>query len=545
MKIALGQINPIIGDFEGNIEKILEAAERSLSKGAHLVVFPELSVCGYPPMDLLDYDDFIERNISSLHRIADRLPPGMTAVVGYVDKNLTAPGKPLRNATAVVSEGNIIHTQYKTLLPTYDVFDEARYFEPATEWKVFEYQGHRFGIAVCEDIWREEESVPGTDYVSPVSKLAEQDMDMLIVPSASPFFVGKNDLRYAIASDIAGRHAIPVVYVNMAGGNDSIIFDGNSFIMTPEGLLEPASAFSEDLLIADPFEKSGRASIPVSDPPAETAKALAFGLAEYAGRCGFSRVHLGLSGGIDSAVTACVAVEAMGSDNVTAIAMPSRYSSEESLQDAEELAESLGIKLEVIPIEKIFSSTLESLETVFKGLPPNVTEENIQARARGMLLMAYSNKFNSLLLETGNKSELATGYCTLYGDMCGGLAPLGDLFKTEVYRLADYYNRNGTVIPGRIISKAPSAELRPDQKDEDSLPPYPLLDEILKDYLMDNLSMDELIEKGFDRHAVELVLGLVARSEYKRIQAPPVLKVSPRAFGSGRRMPVARFVYEV
>lgn len=545
MKVALGQINTIIGDFEGNAKKIIENADRAAAAGADLVVFPEMSVSGYPPMDLLDYKDFTDRNTLALETIAAGLPKGIAAVVGYVDKNTTGRGKPLRNAAAVVSGGRVVHTQHKTYLPTHDVFDEARYFEPADEWTVWEFRGRRVGIAICEDIWREDENLPGTDRISPAVKLAEQGAELLIVPSASPFHAGKIKIRHDIAADIASRHRIPVVYVNMVGGNDSIIFDGNSFVMTPTGPVSAAAAFAEDLVVLNPFAPMGGVSFSEQDPPAEYAAALAFGLAEYTRRCGFSRVHLGLSGGIDSAVTACIAAEALGPDRVTAVAMPSRYSSGESLEDARELAENLGVTLEVLPIEDVFASTLQTLEGLFRGCEADVTEENIQARIRGMLLMAYSNKFGSLLLETGNKSELATGYCTLYGDMCGGLAPIADLFKTEVYDLARYYNREGTAIPERIITKPPSAELRPDQKDEDSLPPYPVLDGILKLYLMDNLGLADIVSRGYERETVAGVLQLVARSEYKRIQAPPVLKVSPRAFGSGRRMPVARRIYEV
>lgn len=545
MKLALGQINTIIGDFEGNAEKIITTARTAADKGADLVVFPELCICGYPPMDLLDYDDFIARNISGLERIASRLPEGIATVLGYVDRNTSGPGKSLRDCVALVSGGSIIHRQNKTYLPTYDVFDEARYFQPADEWNIVEICGRRIGIAVCEDIWREEENRPGTGRVSPVMKLAEQGIDLLIVPSASPFYSGKNETRHEIVSDIVSRYGIAVAYCNMTGGNDSIIFDGNSFVMNPSGLVTAASAFREDLIFADPFTDSAGASFHAVDTRGELAQALSFGLAEYTGRCGFSRVHLGLSGGIDSAVCTCIAVDALGPDNVTVLAMPSRFSSKESMEDARELAGLLGIRLEVLPIEQIYASSLATLGDLFEGLESDVTEENIQARIRGMLLMAWSNKFHSLLLETGNKSELATGYCTLYGDMCGGIAPIGDLFKTEVYELARFYNRHRHIIPERILTKAPSAELRPGQRDEDSLPSYPVLDDILRHYLLENRTRAEIVEMGYEADTVVNVLGLVARSEYKRLQAPPVLKVSPRAFGNGRRIPVARFVYEV
>ncbi|MBN2049370.1 MAG: NAD+ synthase [Spirochaetales bacterium] len=545
MKLALGQINTVIGDFHGNTEKILLTSREARLRGADLVVFPELCICGYPPMDLLDYRDFIDHNMRSLRHIAEELPEGITAVVGHVSRNTTESGKPLRNAASVVSGGKVLHTQYKTFLPTYDVFDEARYFEPAEMYGTFSVQGVTVGIAVCEDIWREKETGEGSSGVSPVDRLVVQGAELLVVPSASPFYSGKTAIRRDIVADIVSRHRIPVAYINMAGGNDSIIFDGNSFLMTPLGGYGKAASFREDLLILDPFEALESEPLVPEDKAAEWATALAFGLSEYTRRCGFQRVHLGLSGGIDSAVVACIAVDALGPEAVTALAMPSRYSSRESLEDARELAGFLGIRLEILPIEGMFSAGLTTLSTLFAGLESDVTEENLQARIRGMLLMAFSNKFSSLLLETGNKSELATGYCTLYGDMCGGLAPIGDLFKTEVYALARFYNRFERRIPGRIITKPPSAELRPDQKDEDSLPPYEILDALLEEYLMKNTPAEDLEAQGFPVETIRQVLRLVARSEYKRLQAPPVLKVSPRAFGSGRRIPVARWIYEV
>ncbi|MFO7849926.1 MAG: NAD+ synthase [Spirochaetia bacterium] len=557
MKLAVGQINTVLGDFEGNARKILEYAEGAAKNDVDLIVFPEMSICGYPPMDLLDYERFVQENRRSLRRLQRELPGGLAAAVGYVDKTEGVLGKNLQNVVSIIRNGVILHTQAKTLLPTYDVFDEARYFEPASERRVYELDGVRLGIAVCEDLWWETEPVPGTRYsVDPVRELLDAGAGLILSPSASPFFRRKDEVRRSLLRGVGRSSGVPVVYANMVGGNDNLIFDGTSLISDGRGeIIAEGKCFEEDYFEADledaaaPAAGDTSAAGGLADPSAagfeELRRALVLGLADYVGKCGFTRVHLGLSGGIDSALVAVLAVQALGAENVRAFAMPSRYSSEASSGDAGALAENLGIKLDVLPIEPVFESSLSSLSPVLEGTDPDVTEENIQARIRGMMLMAYSNKYRSLVLTTGNKSELATGYCTLYGDMSGGLAVIGDLLKTEVYGLCRHINRESEIIPRSIMEKPPSAELRPDQKDEDSLPPYKTLDAILELYLLENLSAREIADRGFDEKMVSEILTLVGRNEYKRRQAPPVLKVSKRAFGTGRRMPVARRMYEV
>ncbi|MFP4268431.1 MAG: NAD+ synthase [Spirochaetaceae bacterium] len=565
MKVAVGQINTVLGDFEGNTRKILEYAGRAAENGVDLIVFPEMSICGYPPMDLLDYERFTQENRRSLRKLQRELPLGIAAAVGYVDKTEGVLGKNLQNVVSIIRNGVILHSQAKTLLPTYDVFDEARYFEPASERRVYELDGVRVGIAVCEDLWWETEPVPGTRYaVDPVRELLDAGAALILSPSASPFFRGKDEVRRSLLRGVGRSSGVPVVYVNMVGGNDNLIFDGRSLVSDGSGeVFAEGRPFEEDYFevqlegresvkgVSEPGSPSARSASTSSADATDTEgfeelrRALVLGLADYVGKCGFTRVHLGLSGGIDSALVAVLAVQALGEGKVHAFAMPSRYSSEASAGDAGALANNLGIEFDSIPIEPVFESTLGVLAPVLEGTEADVTEENIQARIRGMLMMAYSNKFRSLVLTTGNKSELATGYCTLYGDMAGGLAVIGDLLKTEVYGLCRHINRQREIIPRSIMEKPPSAELRPDQKDEDSLPPYETLDAILELYLLENLSAGEIADRGFDRNMVSEILTLVGRNEYKRRQAPPVLKVSKRAFGTGRRMPVARRIYEV
>lgn len=545
MKCAVGQINPTIGDFSGNREKILAAVGEAASQGASLVVFPEMSLCGYPPMDLLDHHAFVQENLKELRKLQKEVPPDIAVLVGYVDKNHSHLGKPLQNVVSVIHNGRVVHTQAKTLLPSYDVFDEARYFEPAGRREVFEFGGKKIGIAVCEDLWWEAEPAPGTRYpLDPVRDLLDAGAELIIAPSASPFFSGKIDLRRRILAGIGKGSGVPVVYANLVGGNDSLIFDGNSLITGSDGtLIFRGKPFEEEVAVIDIDARHGEVKLE-DDTYGEIYRALTLGIKDYLAKCGFSRVHLGLSGGVDSAVTAVLAAEAIGPEKVDLFALPSRYSSDESLKDAEALAGNLGIPLKTLSIEEIFSVSLDVLAPHFGGKEQGLAEENLQARIRGTLLMSYSNKWDSLLLTTGNKSELAVGYCTLYGDMCGSIAVIGDVLKTEVYELCRYINREREIIPRSIIDKPPSAELRPDQKDEDSLPPYELLDGILTAYLLQNKTREELVEEGHDACLVERILKLVARSEYKRRQAPPVLKVSPRAFGTGRRMPIARSVYE-
>lgn len=546
MKIAAVQINTKIGDFEANRQKILEYTEKALSLGADIAVFPELAVCGYPPLDLLDQSAFYEKNIESVRWLQKNIPCGIAAVIGHVASNSSHSGKPYYNCASVIKDKKIIHTQEKTLLPTYDVFDESRYFESASERKLFEYNGIKIGIAICEDLWFQSSVGKQERYqIDPVKELLDKGSEIIISPSASPFFAGKTKDRLDLLEKISGSGGVSVVYVNSIGGNDSIVFDGNSMITDEEGnLVIQGKSFEEDICLFDTGAEYP--SVPLKeDYYGDIEKALITGLKDYLSKCGFTRVHLGLSGGVDSAIVAVLAVKALGRDNVKVFALPSEFSSEGSVTDADKLADNLGIKLDMIKIKPLYDKYLESLAPFFQGLPFDVAEENLQARIRGTLMMGYSNKFNSLLLTTGNKSELSTGYCTLYGDMAGGLGVIGDLFKTDVYGLCRYINhRDGEIIPSEILDKAPSAELRPDQKDEDSLPSYDLLDKILTLYILENRSKEEIVKKGFDPDTVEFIIKLVARCEYKRIQAPLVLKMSQRAFGIGRRVPLARKIYE-
>ncbi len=547
MKIALAQINTTIGDFDGNREKIREYAVRARSLGAEMVVFPELSLCGYPPMDLLDHASFVEQNLRSLRRLQTELPADLATLVGYVDNSRVFGGRALENVVAVISGGTIAHRQAKRLLPTYDVFDESRYFEPAQSSEVFVYHGTSFGIAICEDIWWEAEPAPGVHYPrNPVRDLLDAGARVLLSPSASPFHRGKIGVRHSLVRGIGRNNSVPVVYVNMVGANDSLVFDGNSFVCDSDGaVIQRSPGFTEDLSIVDLSR-----TVPVGQPAydadelGEVQSALILGIRDYLAKSGFSRVHLGLSGGIDSAVVATLATLAAGPENVRVFLMPSQYSSEGSVTDSRTLCENLGITASTIPIKPVYESFMEQLADEFSGYPQNVAEENIQARIRGILVMAYSNKVGSLPLTTGNKSELAVGYATMYGDMAGSLAVIGDLFKTEVYELARYINRDREIIPAAILSKAPSAELRPDQTDQDSLPAYDVLDRILHRYLVQSRTYQEIVELGFDRSVVSEVLRMVGRAEYKRRQAPPVIRVSSRAFGTGRRMPIARHIYE-
>lgn len=546
MKIAIGQINTVIGDFTGNVDKILRVAAEAGEDLADLLVFPEMCVCGYPPMDLLDYGRFVQENQKALRRLQQQLPAGIAVAVGYVDQTRGTAGKPLQNTVSVIKDGRILHSQAKTLLPTYDVFDEARYFEPASRREIFCLDGVKIGIAICEDIWWESEPAPGTRYaVDPVKELLDQGARLIIVPSASPFFSGKPEIRLGLLQKIGRSSGVPAVYANMVGGNDNLIFDGCSMVTDSRGeLIKYGESFREDYLLVDIDTQHPAVELPRVDPYELLREALVLGIRDYTAKCGFGRVHLGLSGGIDSALVAVLAVQALGPDKVHTFALPSRYSSSASEEDARQLAENLGVGFEVVPVEHVFNAVLDTLQPVFGDREHDVAEENVQARIRGMLLMAYSNKFGSLVLTTGNKSELATGYCTLYGDMAGGLAVIGDLFKTQVYGLCRHINASEEIIPVNIINKPPSAELRPNQTDQDNLPEYEVLDGILSLYLLENKSAVEIAEAGYDAGTVHDVLTLVGRNEYKRRQAPPVLKVSTRAFGTGRRMPIARRIYE-
>lgn len=542
MKIALAQINPTVADIDGNRKLILRSYESATDNGAHLVVFPELSITGYPPMDLLENPALIDRNLAALEALAQTT--GETAaVVGYVDRDPEVPGM-LANCAAFLRDGKIIARQAKTLLPSYDVFDEVRYFTPARDYTVIEHAGRKLGLTVCEDIWRDISSddaryTEARSYdADPAGSLIEKGADIIINISASPFVRGKRRAREEMLSSIAEKHRVHLVYVNQVGGNDSLIFDGHSLLVAPDGTVTARTAgFTDDLLFADTSEE---VSVPTDfNDLEEIRRALQLGIRDYMTKTGFRKALVGLSGGIDSALTATLAVEALGAENVRGITMPSHYSSEGSVTDSEKLAENLGIRIDTIAIGELFDTFRASLSDIFEGYKEDIAEENIQARIRGTLLMAASNKFGSLLLTTGNKSEIATGYCTLYGDMAGGLAVIADLPKTLVFELSRHINKDGEKIPEATITKAPSAELRPDQKDQDSLPPYEVLDAIIDRYIEDRASMDEIIADGFDAEVVDWVLRTINRNEYKRRQAAPGLKVTSKAFGSGRRIPLA------
>ena len=539
MKIALAQINPTIGDFDGNVNKILAMAAQAGREGADLAVFPELAVMGYPPRDLVEVESFVEHGLRALDAVRKRA--ALPVLTGFVARNRTGSGKRVRNAAALIADGEIRSEHAKTLLPTYDVFDEDRYFEPAAARRVAEFGGQRLGITICEDVWR---NVPDLRFrypSDPVAELASQGATVLLNLSASPYSIGKEDARRKLLSDLAARHGLPVVYVNQVGGNDELIFDGGSMVLNAQGeVVARAKQFEEALLIVDLDD------LPEPTPPPETEElatvfsALTLGTRDYLHKCGFEGAVIGLSGGIDSAMTAVVAAHALGPQNVLGVAMPSRFSSEHSLQDAEKLARALGIRFEVIPIEPAHKAFLDMLAPAFEGRAPDVAEENIQARCRGIVTMALANKFHMLALTTGNKSELATGYCTLYGDMAGGLAPLGDVPKSMVYRLARWINRGEEVIPAGTIEKPPSAELKPNQLDQDTLPPYDQLDKVLHQYVEEQQSVEAIVKSGVERDVVLDVVRRIEAAEFKRRQAVPGLKITSKAFGSGRRVPVAK-----
>lgn len=541
MKIAIAQINPIIGDFEYNTSLIIKASEQARKEGCSLAIFPELTLSGYPPKDLLEKSAFVDENLIQLKHLAAQIK-GIHILCGYVDKNPQKTGKPLINAVALIGQGQILKKGGKRLLPTYDVFDETRYFEPADESLLFELEGTRFGVTVCEDIWNfgDFEGVPMYE-LDPVSDLISRKIEMLINMSASPYTMGKASLRMNMLKKISTRYRIPTIYCNQVGGNDDLLFDGFSMLVDAQGrLIHVGKEFETDLLIWDTNKAHKALKNPFQSEEGSVLKGLIMGTRDYTFKCGFEKVLVGLSGGLDSSLVAVIAKMAMGAENVTGISMPSQYTSDMSREDARALANNLGIHFEEIPIDAVYSSYKQSLSHAFKGLNEDVTEENIQARIRGNFLMALSNKFNSLLLSTGNKSEIATGYCTLYGDMSGGLAVISDVPKTMCYRIARHINRQREIIPERVLSKAPSAELKPDQKDQDILPPYDVLDPILEAAIEKNLAFDEIVALGYDPEVVTDVLKRLMVNEYKRRQAPPGLKVTTKAFGYGRRYPIAR-----
>ena len=541
MKIALAQINPTVGDFRKNTEKICSFIDRAKNQGADLVVFPELSVTGYPPKDFLDIPAFIDENLKYLDKIA-RSVSGISAIVGFVDRNKRPQGKLVHNAAVFIQDQKIVSVHHKSLLPTYDVFDECRYFEPAHTISPVKFMDYTLGISICEDIWNDEEFWTRPLYeVDPIENLISNGANLIINISSSPFAVGKHDkIRLRMLTHDAVKYKVPFIYVNQVGGNDDLVFDGNSTVINAQGMLiAQAAAFEEDLMIVD-LENPAVQAQSKSYTPVETIhKALLVGLQDYVTKCGFKKVVIGLSGGIDSAVTAALAVQALGSDNVVGVLMPSQFSSQGSIDDSVKLARNLGIAHKIIPIEDVFETYQNTLKTEFKGLPFDSTEENMQARIRGNILMALSNKYGYLVLTTGNKSELAVGYCTLYGDMSGGLALISDVPKTMVYELAQYINRVREIIPQNSIDKPPSAELKPNQFDQDTLPPYDVLDGILKAYVEEAKGVDEIIRMGYDEKTVREIIRKVNRNEYKRQQAAPGIKVTSKAFGSGRRMPIA------
>jgi NAD+ synthase (glutamine-hydrolysing) len=542
MKIGIAQINPTVGDIQGNVRKIIDFGRRAKAGGADLVVFPELAICGYPPMDLLLKDSFLRANLEGLDCIARDLAD-ISVMVGFVDRN-TGPGRPLHNACALLQNGKRVVTQYKTLLPTYDVFDEDRYFEPARDYQGMPVGDTVFGVSICEDIWNDEELYPTPRYnVNPITHLRERGMNALINISASPYSLSKENIRHELVRNQATRNKIPVIYVNQVGGNDELIFDGRSIALSAEGkLIGAAAAFAEDLVFVDLATGKGDVRITPADATENMYQALVLGTRDYIQKCKFKKAVVGLSGGLDSAVVCALAVEAIGAENVVGVSMPSPYSSQGSLDDAKELADTLGVEYHVIPIDPSMQAFESMLGGVFAGTAHDITEENVQARSRGMILMSMSNKFGYLVLTTGNKSELAVGYCTLYGDMCGGLALISDVPKTMVYDLARYMNElhGKAVIPQSTIDKPPSAELRPGQTDQDTLPPYVVLDGILHAYVEQRRSADEIVRLGYKPEVVMDVINRIDRNEYKRYQAAPGLKVTARSFGFGWRMPIAQ-----
>ena len=541
VRIALAQINPAVGDFQGNSAKIIDYALRARGVGIELVLFPELSVCGYPPRDLVERPWFVERNRMAAEEIAQKTI-GISVICGLVTPAKAATGKSVLNSAGLLREGRIAAIQSKRLLPTYDVFDEFRNFAPAEKQQVMTIGGLECALTICEDAWNDKNFWDRRLYgIDPVEDLIGAGGKLLLNISASPFYLRKRELRHDMLSAIAKHYRIPVAMVNQVGGNDSLVFDGSSLAIGPDGqVIAQAKSFEEDMVCFDTESLTGDIHHRDEGLEASAYAALVLGTRDYVRKCGFRQVVLGLSGGIDSALTAAIAVDALGNENVIGVGMPGPYSSQGSVDDAVLLAKNLGIHFELIPISDIFKNYLKSLQPVFANFKPDVTEENIQARIRGSLLMALSNKLGAMVLTTGNKSELGVGYCTLYGDMCGGLAVISDVPKTLVYRLAGYVNSRSPVIPESTLEKPASAELRAGQKDTDSLPPYEVLDPILEDYVEDNRPPGEIaITRGFDSVLVSQVTTMVDRNEYKRQQAAPGLKISPKAFGFGRRYPIA------
>jgi NAD+ synthase (glutamine-hydrolysing) len=545
MKIALSQLNYKIGDFKRNTSKIIQSINQAGEKQCDLIVFSELAVCGYIPHDLLEQKDFIDNVYKSIEKIKNH-SNDMGILIGAPVLNESESGKKLYNAAVFIENGEIKQIFNKTLLPTYDIFDDYRYFEPNDRFELLEFKGKKIAVTICEDLWDKQEAqyrfAKEKQYkISPLEKLSELSPDFIINIAGSPFSYNQEKLRHDILANNAKKYGLPVVYVNQTGANTELIYDGGSRVLNARGhIVKQLKHFEEDLDFFNTahFDAKDMPDIKRASKLESMYKALVLGVRDYFDKMGFKSAVLGLSGGIDSSLTAAIVAEALGSNNVTGILMPSQISSEHSVTDAKKLAENLNMPYHIVPIESGFESLSESLDGMFKNMPEDVTEENIQARMRGLILMAVSNKFGHMVINTSNKSEAAVGYTTLYGDMNGGLSVLGDVYKTDVFALAEYINREKEIIPRQCITKPPSAELRPGQKDQDSLPPYDILDGILFEYIEQKLSESEIIHAGFDAETVNYVTGLVNNSEFKRFQAPPVLRVSSKAFGFGRRMPI-------
>jgi len=544
MKIAIAQINPVIGDFKYNSDRIKYYADKAKALSCDLVVFSELTISGYPPRDLLEKEDFIDANIACLNDLVSSIG-GIGVICGFVDKNLNDEGNRLFNSAVLFENGKILHKVNKRLLPTYDVFDEKRYFEPGTKVVSFPYKDRRIGLTICEDVWNDKDAIKKRVYhLNPVLLMVQDGADLIINISASPFHVGKREFRWDMLGSIAKKYDVPLIFANQVGGNDSVLFDGISAAFNREGKMTAHTKdFEEDLVVYD-LKKSYPDKQNLHDiagPDTESIlKALIMGTYDYVTKCGFKKVVIGLSGGIDSAITTYIATMALGKENVSTVFMPSQYTSKDNYEDTKKLAKNLGIGLVTIPIDGMFKEFLKYTSPSFKKSEPGVVEQNIQARIRGTILMAMSNREGSILLSTGNKSELAVGYCTLYGDMNGGLAVISDVPKTVVYDLARFINAEKEYIPSRIITKVPSAELKPGQTDQDDLPPYDILDSILKGYIEDLKGAAELVKMGFNSDLVEDVISRIDRNEYKRYQAAPGLKMTSKAFGYGRRYPLAQ-----
>jgi NAD+ synthase (glutamine-hydrolysing) len=541
VKIALGQINPTVADFTGNAAKMIDFARHARAAGASLIIFPELSICGYPPRDLVERASFVERNRETVEQIAKETS-GIAVICGLVTPAHAETGKSVMNSAALLQDGRVAFLQSKMLLPTYDVFDEMRNFAPAKSQALFPFGGKQMALTICEDAWNDKQFWNKRLYTfDPVEALIQAGGNFLLNISASPFWIGKRELRRDMLATIARNRRVPVAMVNQVGGNDSLVFDGSSLVLNSAGnVIAQGKSFEEDLVYFDSDQLTGEMHPQIEGEEASVYAALVLGTRDYVRKCGFRQVIIGLSGGIDSALTATIAADAVGPENVIGVGMPGPYSSEGSIADAGRLAENLGIRFELLPITDMVTAARETLQKVFEGLAEDATEENIQARVRGILLMALSNKFGAIVLSTGNKSELGVGYCTLYGDMAGGLAVISDVPKTMVYRLSHYVNSRRALIPQTSLEKPPSAELRAGQKDSDTLPPYEVLDAILEDYVEESHTAEWIAEhRGFDFNLVSRVVRMVDKSEYKRQQAAPGLKISAKAFGCGRRFPIA------